>query len=279
MVKGLFSRAAGKVRRTLAETCRRRELLVRTPMPLVSFSFDDAPQSAFEVGGRILREHGDAKGTYYVAMGLLGSDTEIGRMGGAEHLVRAVEGGHELGCHTFHHYDAWSTSRTSYLSSIEENQRAADASVPGYSFRTFAYPKNGATVWVKSALARRFVCCRGGGQSPNVGSIDLNLVKACFLDRRTGIDLDAVRALIDRNTEARGWLVFVAHDVSEGSGPFSCSTGLLEKVVRLALDSDAEILPVAAACARLISGKVGGRSSDGRPERVLHRAALDTRPR
>jgi hypothetical protein len=111
-------------------------------------------------------------------------------------------------------------------------------------------------------LERRFECCRGGGQSTNVGVIDLNLLKACFLDRRTLIDRDFVRELMDWNAEARGWLIFVAHDISEEAGAFSCSTGFLETVVRLACDSGAEILPVAAACARLRS-LVDGRRELG----------------
>ena len=248
----------------LAARFRRRALTVKSPTPLISFSFDDAPRSAFDVGGRILAEQG-ACATYYVSLGLVNTRTEIGPMAGPDQLVRAVEAGHELGCHTFHHHDAWTTSRRTYVASVDQNQRALSELLPGQSFRTFAYPKNGATVWVKTFLERRFECCRGGGQSTNVGVVDLNLLTACFLDRRTRVDLDFVRELIDWNAEARGWLIFAAHDISENEGAFSCSGAFFETVVRRACDSGAEILPVAAACARLRSAMDGGVSTRSRP--------------
>lgn len=259
----LLQRAMGKGRRICATRFQRRELKVDSPTPLVSFSFDDAPRSAFDAGGRVLREHG-ACATYYVSLGLLNTQTEIGPIAGLNELVHAVDAGHELGCHTFHHHDAWTTSRRTYVASVDQNQRALSRLLPGKSFRTFAYPRNGATVWVKAAMERRFECCRGGGQSTNVGVIDLNLLSACFLDRRTGIDRASARELIDWNAEARGWLIFVAHDISEEAGAFSCSTGFLETVVRLACDSGAEILPVAAACARLRSSIDGRRKLGAR---------------
>lgn len=219
-------------------------------VPLISFSFDDAPQSAFDIGGEILNAH-NVRATYYVSLGLLSSQSAIGLIASRDTLVRAVESGHELGCHTFHHHDAWNTGRAEYIASIDENQCALEDVLPGYAFRSFAYPKNGATLWVKAPLERRFECCRGGGQSINSGSTDLNLLKACFLDRRARVDVDFVRALIQRNAESGGWLIFAAHDISDAQRDFSCGVGFFETVVSLAADSGAQILPVAAACARI----------------------------
>jgi peptidoglycan/xylan/chitin deacetylase (PgdA/CDA1 family) len=252
LMSDFLQRVVGKGRRTLASRFRRRELVIDTPIPLISFSFDDAPRSAFDVGGRILRENG-ACATYYMSLGLLASHTEIGPIAGPEQLVRAVDVGHELGCHTFHHHDAWLTPRSAYVASIDENQRSLSELLPGYTFRTFAYPKSGAKLSVKASLEDRFECCRGGGQSINVGKVDRNLLSACFLDRHARVDLGFVRALIDRNAESRGWLIFAAHDISEESFAFSCSTRFFETVVRHARGSGAEILPVAAACSRLLA--------------------------
>jgi hypothetical protein len=249
-MNNILRRAIGKGRRTLAAKFQRRELAIDTPMPLISFSFDDAPRTSFEVGGEVLSEHG-IRATYYMSLGLLDSETELGPIASPEHLLRAVEAGHELGCHTFHHHDAWLTPSREYIESVDENRRALHRLLPDYAFHSFAYPKNGARLSVKAALEQRFDCCRGGGQSFNSGIVDLNLLNACFLDRRARVDLNFVRTLIDGNSEQRGWLIFAAHDISDGALDFGCAVDFFKAVVRQALYSGALILPVAAACSFL----------------------------
>src|SRR2546429_104887 len=59
-------------RRVATEATRvlfRRQLAVRTALPLISFTFDDFPRSAFLDAGSILRRYG-ALGTYYASLGL-----------------------------------------------------------------------------------------------------------------------------------------------------------------------------------------------------------------
>lgn len=246
----LIRRAIGKGRRELATRFQRRELLIDGDRPVVSFTFDDAPCSAFELGGDILRAHG-VRATYYVSLGLLGRPGEVGAIGGRGHLVRAVETGHELGCHTFDHLDAWHASARQFIASVDANREALRQLLPGYAFRSFAYPKSGAKLSVKAALEERFDCCRGGGQTFNAGATDLNLLRACFLDRRAGVDRRSVHALIEANAERCGWLIFAAHDISNRESSFTCTTGFFETVVRRAVNSGARVLPVAAACALL----------------------------
>lgn len=246
----IMSRIVGKGRRTLASNFRRRDLTIDTPVPLISFSFDDAPATAFDEGARIL-EARDARATYYMSLGLLGRDTEVGTIVDSSALQRAVQAGHELGCHTFDHLDAWHTDTRTYVASVDANQRALVHCVPGYSFRTFAYPKSGATLSVKQALETRFMCCRGGGQTFNIGTVDLNLLSACFLDRRTHVDLGFVRDLIARNARCRGWLIFVTHDVCDQPSPYGCSSVFFGEVVRCAAESGAAMVPVGDACNRL----------------------------
>ena len=123
--------------------------------------------------------------------------------------------------------------------------------MPGRASRSFAYPKSGASLKVKAGLADRFLCCRGGGQSINVGVMDLNLLNACFLDRRAHVDLDFVKALIEENAQSRGWLIFAAHAISDTGSRFECTPEFFAQVVRCAAESGADLLPVGEACARL----------------------------
>lgn len=248
----ISARFKAGVRRSLARRFRRRALRIETRTPLISFTFDDAMVTAFEVGSEILTSF-DARATYYVSLGLLDEVTEFGQVGGRDHLRSALVAGHELGCHTFDHLDAWSVSRKSYMKSVEVNQRAIGQLVDGYVFRSFAYPKNGATVSVKSMLSHRFESCRGGGQGLNVGVVDRNLLSACFLDARTEIDSTFVSHLIDINAESNGWLIFVAHDIANQGSVFRTSPDFLEATVRAARSSGADLIPVGEACKQLVS--------------------------
>jgi peptidoglycan/xylan/chitin deacetylase (PgdA/CDA1 family) len=246
----LLIRGRNKIRRMLATHLHRRNLHVESPVPLVSFTFDDAPVSAFERGGAILEQHG-TRGTYFVSLGLASTVSETGPIAGRENLRAALDRGHELGCHTFDHHDAWHVTPERYIASVDANRRALETMLPGARFRSFAYPKSGATHSVKAALAARFDCCRGGGQSLNSGVVDLNLLQACFIDRRARMELDELQALIDSNAELRGWLIFAAHDISDSTDDFACSERRLGALVKHAIAAGAQILPVASACTRL----------------------------
>ena len=137
------------------------------------------------------------------------------------------------------------------MASIDRNREALRRILPGARFTSFAYPKSGAKLSIKFALGKTFACCRGGGQAANVGSADLNLLKACFLDRRTGAGLEFIRTLVDYNAKRCGWLIFATHDVSADPSPYGCSPGFLDDVVRYASQSGALLLPVGEACAKL----------------------------
>ena len=248
--RSLIERAVSKGRRVLADRLSRHMVPINTPVPIVSFTFDDAPITAFDTGGAILKQVG-ARATYFVSLGLLETDTEVGRIASAADLERAVADGNELGCHTFDHLDAWHVPSSDYVSSVRRNREALHRIIPGSKFTTFAYPKSGATAWVKSALRDTFVCCRAGGQVANVHSTDLKLLKACFLDRRTGIDTEYIRSLVDYNAAHRGWLIFATHDITANPSPYGCTPEFLEAVAHYASLSGALLLPVGEACRRL----------------------------
>jgi peptidoglycan/xylan/chitin deacetylase (PgdA/CDA1 family) len=250
--RSLIERVVTKGRRILADRSSRHMVSVGTSDPIVSFTFDDAPITAFETGGTILGQIG-ARATYYVSLGLLDTETEVGPIASAADLARAVEDGHELGCHTFDHLDAWHVTSADYVASVHRNREALRRILPDAAFATFAYPKSGATATVKSALRDVFVSCRGGGQVANLGTTDLKLLKACFLDRRTGIDMAFIRSLVDANTAARGWLIFATHDVTTNPSPYGCTPEFLQDVAQYVSRSGALLLPVSEACSRLQS--------------------------
>jgi len=234
----------------MAYRCHRRMVSIRTPVPIISFTFDDAPVTAFEMGGHILVSYG-GKATFFVSLGLLGTTTEVGTIASTDELLRAVDEGHELGCHTFDHLYTWQTTPEKFVESVIRNKQALGKILPGKHFRTFAYPIGVPRPSVKLQLEKHFDCCRGGGQTPNVGVADLNLLKAYFIDKRNNRDIDSIKKVIDHSVSSSGWLIFATHDVSETPSSFGCTPQFFTEVVKHAAQSGAELLPVVDALERL----------------------------
>jgi peptidoglycan/xylan/chitin deacetylase (PgdA/CDA1 family) len=245
-MKRVLIRLSSKYRRTAAKHLFRRIITLRPTKPIISFSFDDAPRTAFARGGDMLGAHG-ARGTFYVSLGMLGRDSPSGVIGTEDDLRLAIETGHELGCHTFDHRSSWETSPGDFLQAVLKNREAVSGLFPEASMSTFAYPICDPRPATKRRIGKMFRCCRGGGQTFNVGKTDLNLLKAFFLDARNLVKIDTVRELLDKNAEARGWLIFATHDIADNPSRYGCSNQFFRDVVKHAAQSGALILPVAKA--------------------------------
>jgi len=232
-------------------------LQVSAERPLISFSFDDFPESALHTGGAILRHFG-LKGTYYASLGLMGKDSESGRIFGRTDLKVLCEQGHELGCHTFSHCHSGNTATRIFEEAIMENSSALHALQPGTKFRTFSYPISCPRPLTKLRISKHFMCCRAGGQTFNTGPTDLNNLAAFFLEKSRD-SIRPVKDLIDQNHQARGWLIFATHDISENPSPYGCTPAFFEEVVHYAVDAGACILPVIGALENLIEGKAPNR--------------------
>lgn len=242
----LWLRLLGRYQRISSRLLFRRPFHMPHSGALISFTFDDFPRSALLAGGSILNRHG-ASGTYFASFGLLGKqNTPTGAIFHGEDLEQLEAEGHELGCHTFFHSHSWETRPKLFKESINKNRQALNELCPGAEFQSFSYPINCPRPENKKTAAQHFVCCRGGGQVPNVGTIDLAYLRGFFLEK-CGEDLAPVKQIIETNRQAGGWLIFATHDVSEAPTPYGCKPEFFEKTVELARNSGAKILPINAA--------------------------------
>ena len=239
------SKVVGWYKRNAAAPVFRRSIAFHLSVPLISFTFDDFPQSALHIGGAILKNQG-LSGTYYASLGLLGSDAPAGRLCTSEDVAIAVQQGHELGCHTYSHCHSWNTHSKEFEQALIQNQTALATIIPGASFRSFSYPISLPRPSVKRVCAKHFACCRGGGQASNLGNADLNQLSAFFLEK-VGGNLQPIRDVIEQNHREKGWLIFATHDISSRPSPFGCTPEFFREVVQCAVDSGARILPVANA--------------------------------
>jgi peptidoglycan/xylan/chitin deacetylase (PgdA/CDA1 family) len=241
----MFRRFRGRYQRFVAKYSYQRLVTISGRRPMISFTFDDFPRSALLTGGDILRSSG-VSGTYYVSLGLAGTITDTGTMFVMEDLQAAVKQGHELGCHTFSHCHAWDTDPRSFEMAIVDNRRVLQDIVPGACFKTLSYPIGVPRAQTKRRASTYFSCCRGGGQTFNVGEADLNYLSAYFLEQSRD-DIEAIKLIIDKNAEAGGWLIFATHDVCENPTRWGCTPALFEEVVRYSVKSGALNLPVVQA--------------------------------
>jgi len=255
----LWEKIPDRSRRLKADLLARRSFRLESKTPFISFTFDDFPRSAYTVGGAILKRY-ELTGTYYISMGMMNQTTATGEIADPEMLGNVLSDGHELGCHTYAHPDAWQTRPDLFESSIIENRRALRSILPGRNFRTFAFPLGNATPQTKRIAGRYFVCCRAGKQTFNTGRIDLNNLNAYFLDRRLGASPSSIKKIIDSNGHAKGWLIFVTHDVGDDPSPYGCTPDFFEGIVRYAVNSGSVILPVIRTCESLAVAPVTGMS-------------------
>ena len=247
---GLMQRIANKWRRVTLDAYGRRDFRLVTDVPYVSFTFDDFPRTSLTEGGTILRRRG-VRGTYFVSTQLLGHPSPSGPIATADDVKALLADGHELGCHTYEHLDGCNSSVDAFERSIRQNRTALADVVPGVDLPVFAYPLNGPVLSIKRAVGKHFVGCRGGGQTFNSGVVDLNLLKAYFLDWRNRGNLDAVRQVVERNAAERGWLIFATHDVASQPSKYGCQPDLFEEAVRLSIASGARVVPMMDACEAL----------------------------
>ncbi|MGZ3272343.1 MAG: polysaccharide deacetylase family protein [Caulobacteraceae bacterium] len=241
-MSGLLSRAATSARVRLTRNVKLNGLDTHLAEPVVSFTFDDFPRSALTEGGGVLRERGWA-GTYYAAGGFCGRRVEGLDYYDQDDLVRAVEEGHEIGCHTFGHLRLPQASSAEIEADLERNAQFIAEALPGHRLSSFAYPFGDLDLGRKALLARRFPICRGIWPGINAGRMDFGQLKAVSLDQLSADTLD-VEGWLDRAVAARGWLIFFTHDVSDDPSPYGFGRKAFEAVADAVARRGIRVLPV-----------------------------------
>ena len=233
----------GKLRRRNARLWRRRRLSGRPARPIVSFTFDDVPESAAVAGAEALEARG-WRGTFYISAGLFGREGPMGRYAGPQDVRRLARAGHEIGCHTYTHLECGPAAPDRIARDIEINAVAL-AELCGGPLQTFAYPFGDVSCEAKAELAPRFRLLRAlhGGLARQ--GTDLNQAPAVPIDGPEG---EARGALwIERAARSRAWLILCLHDVAADRSFWGCTPEALARLIARAEACGCEILPVAQA--------------------------------
>ncbi|ASY59566.1 MULTISPECIES: polysaccharide deacetylase family protein [Sinorhizobium] len=235
-IGGLVDRLANRAIWRLAGA--RRD--IKTDIPLVSFTFDDVPDSALYEGARILERY-DARGTFYIAGGLGGRvekhRTLITPEGCAELLAR----GHEIGCHTFAHLRVRSAG--GLAADLDRNADYLKSVGVASPARNFAFPYNAAWPLARSELRRRYRSCRAGGEAINRESVDPLMLKAVEI-RQPEQHAETLTRWIDALVSEPGWLIFFTHDIAPRPTPHGCTPETFDRLVRYSVEKGCRVLPV-----------------------------------
>lgn len=238
-----------RLSRFLARTVATRVATARNAAPLVSFTFDDVHATAATEGGALLERHG-ARGTFYVAGGLIGTTVPDRQAASLEQCAALHRRGHEIGCHSFSHRPVASHGTSALAADLARNRAVFDATGERIALRNFAYPFNATSLAAKRQLERLFTTCRGGVPGINAGRVDLGFLRAVEL-HDNGIDAAGARAWVEEAVRRVGWLIFFSHGVRDEAEPWRCTPRLLESAVTAALGAGCDVLTVDAATERM----------------------------
>jgi len=237
----------GKLRRRLVRGLARRPARLDLERPMVSFTFDDAPQSAATVGARIL-EAQDVRGTYYVAAGLAGAQGAVGRNATAAEMIAAQSLGHELACHTFSHLDCGQADWARIAADVDRNTEAL-AAWGARPATNFAYPYGDVSLDAKRALGGRYTVLRALHSGLIRTGVDLNQAPAVGIEGPGG----EAKAMgwLERAARRRAWLILYTHDVADSPTPWGCTPSTLRTLVAAALRLQFDVVTVAEGAKRL----------------------------
>lgn len=241
----------------------RRTAGLRNHGPIVSFTFDDFPRTAYSEGGSILERFG-ARGTYYAAFGLMNTSNELGEQFRPQDIDSLLEKGHELASHTFNHISSRSVSCAAFCADVKKGSEAVEEA-SGVDSANFAYPFGHVTLQTKRALAS-LTSARSIVSGFNGPEIDLNLLRANSLYGNLDA-VERVEELVAENAKRNTWLIFYTHDVRPDPSAFGCTPGLLEMAVSCAARSGSRILTVQQA---LQEAGVQNGNPEGQARRAIH---------
>ncbi len=217
------------VLRKAARHYRSKPFTMRNTAPLVSFTFDDVPASAFINGAAILEQHG-LRGTFYIAGGIVGHDDTHWRVIERDQVRALHDRGHEIGCHTFSHVRVDALDADTMDEECRRNRSFFSEQCGGIEATNFCYPFGRASLPRKLQLQQRFDSCRGIYEGVNYGTIDLAMLRVIELYDRT-LTREKLRRVLRETRERNGWLIFYTHDVADEPSWIGCSPRLLRAVI------------------------------------------------
>lgn len=209
----------------LLEKFIKKRAFLDPQLAIVSFTFDDAPLSAFMNGGAILEACG-FRGTYYVSSGMVGNATEVGKLADFETIAEFHKRGHEIANHSYSHINCEQSGPIRMLKNIRRNANELHAVIT----RNFSYPYGAANASSRCVARLCTSSARGISHGINKGTVDLMNLRAVRVYNRFGID--KCLELISECAKSGGWLIFYTHDVGDAPSDYGCTSDRFTELVQ-----------------------------------------------
>ena len=237
--------------------------LMRNSEPLVSFTFDDVPESAHATGAAMIEAH-NARATFYIATGLLGQRSDFWTVIDRDGVRDLHRRGHEIALHSHLHRSSSVLAADELAVDLQRNREALRAIDPQIVARNFAYPFGQCTLARKHQLNSLVRSSRSIYAGVNRGFLDPHYIRATELGdaRLTPQRLDA---RLDQARRSRGWLVFCIHDVSDAPSPLGCSRRLMDRALEGAASRGIRIVTADTALDLIVGAAETSTSRKLRP--------------
>lgn len=250
-----FDRADGPVanlQRKISSRLARHVAIERRRLvnvaPMVSFTFDDAATSAGLTGAERLEKLG-ARGTYYIATGLIGRNDSGYPLMGRDSLRELHLKGHELGLHGHAHRAAGAFSAQDFRDDLQRNRDWLESIDEGIRPANFAYPYGLASFARKRQLYGLVSSSRSVAPGVISGEFDPQFLRCVELaDQR--LTPERLAAHLDAAVRATGWLIFCLHDIGAAPTPYGCTPGLYQRALDGVASRGVEIVTIAAGLER-----------------------------
>ena len=215
---------------------------------IISFTFDDFPKSAATTAADILQRY-NFSATYYCVGDFAGTVQDNIEQYDKNDIVKLVEEGHEVACHTGSHLDCQSVSNNELSRNIEKNEKII-FEMCGQKPTNFAYPFGQTGLISKLLAGNRFITARGisGGLNKNIYDFSQLKANQIYSGQNT---IDEIRSLIKNAIDKKAWLIFYTHDVTENPSKYGCTPQFFEEVVKAVSDAKCKVLPIKHAVAYL----------------------------
>lgn len=239
-----------KLRRRLVRLYRRREASRRPDRPMVTFSFDDAPASAFRAGAAVLESY-NCRGVFYVSADLLDRRSPVGLIGSDRDIARAVRRGHEIGCHTYGHLDCAQVSEAELSADLARNAKTLLTLGVPEAPSTFAYPYGEVTPTAKRLTSNRFQLARALHPGLIEPGVDLNQAPSARMEGPEGEA--AAMHWLERAQARCSWIFFHCHGVQEGGSEWSLDVNAFRRIVGEAVARKFDVVTAAEGARRMRS--------------------------
>ena len=253
-----YQKLIGKGSRFLARNFATKKLPMRNTRPMVSFTFDDVPVSACNVGTSILEQY-DARGTFYIAGAGCGKTGPVGLLASIEQIRTVWLRGHEIGCQTYLHSAVSRLCRSELETEYFRNQSTLKMIDDKIVVRNFAYPYGDLSFGARRYLEMQYDSCRSVDHGINHRIADLGSLKSWALENST-IDRKKITALIADTIRTNGWLIFISHDVTDQPSKYGVHPELLAFAVQVGRRSGCQLVTVDEAL-RLSRGAAAEQAS------------------